>query len=77
MEYVLLVVAFGLLLFGATFCGMDHTGLSFVGVLQKTLIPLTTKDFWFPPCALCWATRVVVLGIGTYLVYPALANYIA
>jgi hypothetical protein len=29
--------------------------------IRKTFAPLSTKEFWFPPCPFCWAARAVAL----------------
>ena len=41
-----------------------------IGALQKTFLPLTRRDFWLPPCPLCWALRAGAIGIAIAFVVP-------
>lgn len=54
----------------ALFCGtleLSATGeiispLSILQVIQQTLLPLSTREFWFPPCPLCWVVRAAIIA---------------
>lgn len=37
--------------------------------LQQTLLPLTRREFWLPPCPICWAARgcAVMLVVAVVL----------
>lgn len=49
----------------ATVATMLCAGINPLTTLRKTFLPMTKKEFWFPPCPFCWVARgAAVLLIG-------------
>jgi len=36
---------------------MTCAGINPLVAIRKTLMPMTSREFWFPPCFLCWGVR--------------------
>lgn len=55
------------IMLGSVVCGISHEIFlyhgSLVTALQKTFIPTTSLQFWFPPCPFCWMARAAAVAL--------------
>jgi hypothetical protein len=71
MSDVLLIglMTLAMVVFPVYKCALSHyPEISPKRFILATFIPMTRKDFWFPPCPLCWGVRAVVVTTGVLFV---------
>lgn len=61
MKLFVVLVPLAILAVVSPFCGMAESGERLMAVLRKTFAPMTAREFWFPPCPLCWGARAFAL----------------
>lgn len=72
MLAALTIIAIAVPIAGLAFlcAGLHVPGIKFKAFLRETLMPLSKREFWFPPCPLCWAVRVAALALVVYPFIP-------
>lgn len=53
----------GLLLLSMMLGCAAGAGHGYLSTLRQTFVPLTKREFWLPPCPLCWVARAAVLVV--------------
>lgn len=75
LPYLMMSIPFLLVLLMAYACGSAAfpEGLGVWAFMQKTFVPMTKRDFWLPPCPLCWLVRAAVVVVAIYAANDYLA----
>ncbi len=75
MVFVVIAFAFAVMILATFACAQMHEprGISIMPFLRKTFVPLTQREFWFPPCPMCWAVRVATVALAVYVFLPYLS----
>lgn len=60
MTWLSFTIPVGLLILGSLACAGIH-GYRPLETIRQTFMPRSAREFWLPPCPLCWAVRAVLV----------------